>query len=51
MTSIFLGNRIECLRVLQEFTEVELVVTNKDSRVDFFFRENKKKSLLKNQIS
>lgn len=46
MKSIFLGNRIECLQVLQEFSNVMLVITSKGSRVDKFYQINKKKKLI-----
>ncbi len=46
MKSIFLGNRIECLRVLQEFSNVTLVVTSRGSMVDKYYQLNKRKELI-----
>ena len=42
MNSIFLGNRIESLFVLQKFTNVETIITNKGSYVDRQIFEKKR---------
>ena len=50
MRSIFLGTRLEALKVLCKYTDVKLIITEKNSFVNKYYKINKEKKILTNNL-
>ena len=48
-TCIFIGTRYEALKTVEKFYKIILIITERNSHIDRFYKKKPKKFLLKNR--